>query len=303
MMKICLEDIDTYRQHLLRQEKAQATICRYIKCIMNFYEYWVGWGREDITRDYLLEFKRQYQLQYSISSTNLEITALNSFFSFLGVEEFSMSTLKCQKNMFRDGEVELGRQEMKRLYEAARRGGSQSLPYVLLCTLSGTGVRVSELSFITVEALTCGYGTIYLKGKARIMPLPAKLLQILRGYCRKEGITEGVIFRNRNGEALHRSQVWRVLKRLAGEAGVPAKKVFPHNFRHLFAVAYYEISRDICELANLLGHTSIETTRIYLQKSMGDCVRTLGAVFSRWDNGPNGPKKKKMQRNIHSVAW
>ena len=302
-MEICLNDINTYRQYLIKQEKAQATICRYMKCVMDFYEFMTKEGAGPVTRECLLEFKRQYRQQYSIASTNLEIIALNSFFSFLGVEGLGMTTLKCQKKMFRDADVELGQQEMNLLYQAARQEGSCTLSYVLLSTLSGTGIRVSELGFLTVEAVKCGHMTIYLKGKSRVMPLPPELLKILREYCRLEQITEGVIFRNRSGELLHRSQVWRVLKRLAKTAGVPPEKVFPHNFRHLFAVAYYEISRDICELANLLGHTSIETTRIYLQKSMNDCVRTLGTVFSRWNHQLLPPKNKKMQQNIHSVAW
>lgn len=301
-MEICLGDIDTYRQYLVEQEKAPATICRYIKCVMNFYDYVKSQGVGAVTRECLLEFKRQYGLTYSISSTNLEIIVLNSFFTFLGMEELTLTTLKCQKKMFRDAEVELSQQEMDRLYQAARKKDCYPLPYVLLCTLSGTGIRVSELGFITVEAVACGYVTIYLKGKSRVMPLPSELLKVLRSYCRQEGITDGQIFRNRNGESLHRSQVWRILKRLAETAGVSAQKVFPHNFRHLFAVAYYEISKDICELANLLGHTSIETTRIYLQKSMDDCIRTLGTVFSRWDQRSSQLKKKKVQQNIHSVT-
>ena len=259
-------------------------------------------GLNIVTRESLLEFKKQYRQKYSISSTNLEIIALNGFFSFHGMEEFHMSTLKCQKKMFRESRVELGSQDMIRLIQAAKLEGSCGLSHVLVSTLSGTGIRVSELAFVTVEAVNCGYATIYLKGKGRVMPLPPELLNILREFCRQEQIVEGPVFRNRNGEQLHRSQVWRILKRLAKAAGVPEEKVFPHNFRHLFAVSYYEISRDICELANLLGHTSIETTRIYLQKSITDCVRTLGTVFSRWDTLPAPKKKKKVQPNIHSVA-
>lgn len=301
-MEICLGYIDTYRQHLMKQEKAQATIGRYLKCIRNFYEYMQERGGGAVTREKLLEFKKQYSQKYSISSTNLEIIALNSFFSFWGMEEMMLSTLKVQKKMFRDTQIELTSQEMARLYQAARKEGCYPLSYVLLCTLSGTGVRVSELGFITVEALKCGYVTISLKGKARVMPLPSELLLVLQEYCRQEHINDGRIFRNKKGEALHRSQVWRILKQLAGMADVPAEKVFPHNFRHIFAVAYYEISRDICELANLLGHTSIETTRIYLQKSMNDCVKTLGLLYSRWDCRTASVKNKKTQQNIHSVT-
>ena len=200
------------------------------------------------------------------------LTAANGFFRFLGWKELPVKLLRLQKNLFLEESRELTRQEYVRLVNAARQAGNQRLTLVLQ-TICATGIRVSELRFITVEAVSRGRAEISNKGKRRIVFLPEKLRRLLRSYARAQKITAGAVFITRTGQPLNRSNIWRDMKALCQCAGVAPEKVFPHNLRHLFARIFYSMEKDLSRLADILGHSSVDTTRIYTAES--------GAVHAR----------------------
>ena len=200
---------------------------------------------------------------YAPVSVNAMLSSLNSLFRFLGWEECRVRFLKIQRRTFRDQDRELSRTEYGRLLDTARQSGNIRLA-LLLETVCATGIRVSEVKYITVEALGRKRTDISLKGKVRTILIPGKLCKKLRDYARKQGITAGEIFITRNGKGMSRRQIWQEMKRLCEKADVSPSKVFPHNLRHLFARVFYKACRDIVKLADVLGHSSIETTRIYL---------------------------------------
>lgn len=203
---------------------------------------------------------------YAPVTINAMLSSLNGFFEFLGWEECKAKFLKIQRRTFCDRDRELSRAEYQRLLKTAGQQGNRRLE-LLLETICATGIRVSEVKYITVEALQRKRADISLKGKIRTIFLPGKLCKKLRDYTKKEKIKSGVIFITRNGKSICRHQIWGEMKKLCEKAGVNASKVFPHNLRHLFARSFYRISRDIVKLADILGHSSIETTRIYLISS------------------------------------
>jgi len=203
---------------------------------------------------------------YAPATINAMISSLNSFFDFLGWKECQVKFLKIQRRTFREQEKELSRAEYGRLLETARENGNSRLA-LLLETICATGIRVSEVRYITVEAFYRKRADISLKGKIRTILIPGKLCKKLRDYARKQNITTGEIFITRKGNSMSRCQIWRELKKLCEKAGVNPSKVFPHNLRHLFARTFYKVCRDIVKLADVLGHSSIETTRIYLMST------------------------------------
>ena len=203
---------------------------------------------------------------YAPSTINAMLSSLNGFFGFLGWEECRVKFLKIQRRAFREQEKELSRAEYERLLKTARENGNSRLA-LLLETICATGIRVSEVRYITVEALSRRRADISLKGKIRTILLPGKLCKKLRDYARKQNITTGEIFLTRKGKGMSRCQIWREMKKLCEKAGVNPSKVFPHNLRHLFARTFYKVCRDIVKLADVLGHSSIETTRIYLMST------------------------------------
>lgn len=185
-----------------------------------------------------------------------------------------MKYLSVQRKLFRDVSRELTRTEYERLLETARSRGRERLALVIE-TICGTGIRVGEVKYITVEAARRGRVEIALKGKIRTILLPGRLCRKLLKYARKKKIASGEIFLTGSGRSLSRRQIWSELKSLCRHAGVNASKVFPHNLRHLFATTFYRVSKDIAQLANILGHSSVETTRIYLTTSGVEQVRRL----------------------------
>lgn len=203
---------------------------------------------------------------YAPATINAMLSSLNGFFDFLGWEECRVKFLKIQRRAFREQEKELSRSEYERLLKTARENGNSRLA-LLLETICATGIRVSEVRYITVEALGRKRADISLKGKIRTILLPGKLCKKLRDYARKQNITAGELFITRNGKGMSRCQIWREMKKLCEKAGVNPSKVFPHNLRHLFARTFYKVCRDIVKLADVLGHSSIETTRIYLMST------------------------------------
>ena len=266
------ERISTYANHLRLEEKSTATIEKYLRDLRNF-THWLD-GRE-ITKERAAEWKAHLTEQgYAPASVNAMLSALNGLLDFLGLGDCRVKFLKLQRRMFRDDSRDLTRSDYDALTAAARAQGKARLA-LLMETICATGIRVSEVRYITVEAAKDGRAEIALKGKIRVILLPNKLCRKLLKYAKKNKTASGEIFLTRNGTPLSRRQIWAEMKGLCRAAGVTASKVFPHNFRHLFATAFYRASRDIVKLADMLGHSSIETTRIYLLTSGAEHQRQL----------------------------
>lgn len=200
---------------------------------------------------------------YAPATVNSMVAAVNRFIAFLGWKEYKIKSLKLQRKLFRDERRELTQGEYERLLAAAHSLGRRRLE-LLIETICATGIRVSEVKYITMEAVQTGQTTISLKGKLRTILLPGKLCRKLKKYARTQKIASGEVFLTRSGRGLSRRQIWAEMKRLCKTAGVEPSKVFPHNLRHLFARSFYKVCRDVVKLADVLGHSSIETTRIYL---------------------------------------
>lgn len=261
--------IEKYLSYLGEQERSAATIQKYGHDLRALSGFLAG---EPATKAALLEWKQRLSESYAPATVNAMLTAVNGCFRFLGWKELPVKLLRLQKNLFLEESRELTRQEYVRLVSTARCRGDQQLTLVIQ-TLCATGIRVSELRFITVEALRRGRAEVSNKGKRRIVFLPEKLRRLLRSFAKAQKITAGAVFVTRTGQPLNRSNIWRSMKALCGAAGVAAQKVFPHNLRHLFARIFYNMEKDLSRLADILGHSSVNTTRIYTAES--------GAVHAR----------------------
>ncbi|MBQ9795184.1 MAG: tyrosine-type recombinase/integrase [Clostridia bacterium] len=253
---VSLQSATRFEQYLRENEKSPLTVEKYLRDVKSFCRFVKG---NEVTKQTVLSFKRHLGEQYAPASVNSILVAVNGFLSFLGKDDCKVKLQKIQRRIFCKEEKELTPGEYRRLLTAAR-GTTLEL---VIRTICETGIRVSELKFITVESLTAGEATVYCKNKTRSILLPKNLQKTLRTYAKKTGIRKGTIFRSRNGNPLNRSCIWRSMKRLCKKAGVAPGKVFPHNLRHLFARTFYTMERDIVRLADLLGHSSINTTRIY----------------------------------------
>lgn len=251
--------LNTYREHLIRDEKSKATIEKYMHDIRVFTEFA---EKKQIDKELTLAYKSMLEEKYSIVSANSMLAALNSFLKCMGWQDAVVKQFKVQKKAYCKAEKELSKQEYVRLIAAASKK-NQRLSLVIQ-TLCGAGIRVSELSFITVDAVQNGEAVVSCKGKTRTVFIVSALRKKLMQYAKKHGITQGSIFVTKSGKPLNRSNIWREMKAICGEARVLAEKVFPHNLRHLFARTFYEIEKDIAKLADVLGHSSINTTRIYI---------------------------------------
>lgn len=263
-------DLNSFRVWLRHNESHPETVKKYLRdvCLM------LSWlhGRP-ITKDVLTEWK-SYLLGegYATVTVNSMLAAVNRFLCFLGKENCRVRYVKVQRKAFRDGNRELTREDYSQLLKTAQEKPRLAL---LLETLAATGVRVSEVKYITVQAAQKGCVEISLKGKVRCILLPNKLCRKLLKFAQKQKITQGEIFLTKSGNSLDRRQIWAELKKLADNAGVDPKKVFPHNLRHLFAVTFYNVCKDIVKLSDVLGHSSLETTRIYLLTSGREHARLL----------------------------
>ena len=251
--------LQSFHQHLIQEEKSNATIEKYLRDITAFWRYL---GRENVTKEALMLYKK-YLLEknYTIRSINSMLASLNSLLTFLGWTDCKVKCLKQQKQIYCPEEKELTKAEYLRLLEAAKNDSQLQL---VMQTICGTGIRVSELRFFTVEAAKQGEAAVRCKGKSRTILIPGKLKRLLLSYAQKHNIRSGAIFLSRNGKPLNRSCIWAQMKRLCASAGVNPAKVFPHNLRKLFARTFYSIEKDIAKLADILGHSSIDTTRIYI---------------------------------------
>lgn len=250
-----------FQIYLKEEEKSKSTIEKYIRDVRVFLAFAKG---EPITKERVLSFKQKIiDDHYAPRSVNSMLASLNSLFSFLGWFDCKVKTLKIQRQIFRPEEKELTKAEYKRLCRTAKQKSNSRL-YFLLQTLCGTGIRVSELSYITVEAIRRGEAIVRCKGKTRTVFLVRELQKKLLRYAAEQNIASGCIFVTRTGKPMDRTNIWREMKKLCADAQVSAQKVFPHNLRHLFASVFYGIEKDIAKLADILGHSSIDTTRIYI---------------------------------------
>lgn len=257
------ELIAKFRKELTEEEKSYATIEKYIHDIIVFGE-WLG-GRK-LDKEAVLEYKEYLSQNFAPSSVNSVISSLNSFFAYNDLYGLRVKTLKIQKQIFSGEDKELSKAEYGRLLSAAKAKGNEKL-YLLMQTICSTGIRVSELRYITVESLKVRKAQINMKGKMRIVILPNDLCKMLIRYARDNKITSGSVFVSRNGKPLDRSNIWKLMKALCESANVSREKVFPHNLRHLFARTFYSIQKDIVRLADILGHSSVNTTRIYTMET------------------------------------
>lgn len=270
--RLTKKQIDAYAQYLLVEERSAGTIEKYLRDMWAFF-YWLD-GRT-VTKDLAVEWKAHLRSKnYAPVTVNGMLSALNGLFRFLGWEECRVRFLKIQRKLFQETRRELTRGEYERLLSAAKQKGRGRLA-LLMETICATGIRVSEVKYITVEAARSGRAQISMKGKIRVILLPRKLCRKLLDYARKKKILSGKIFLTRKGQELDRRQIWAEMKRLCAAAGIVPSKVFPHNLRHLFATLFYKACKDIVQLADVLGHSSIETTRIYLLTSGTEHIRQL----------------------------
>lgn len=252
------EKIKGFKEYLIYEEKSKITVDKYIHDVSAFMEYTNGL---EITKNIVLSYKKELVSKYAVRSVNSKLASVNSFLSFLGWEDCKVKSLKIQREMYSSEEKELTKTEYIRLLNAANNNSRLRL---IIETICGTGIRVSELQYFTLEAIKCGTVTVSCKNKTRSIIIPSKLRKLLLSYARKNGITGGIIFRTRSGKPMNRSNIWSEMKKLCVSANVNPSKVFPHNLRKLFARTFYTIEKDIAKLADILGHSSIDTTRIYI---------------------------------------
>ena len=263
MKKITVELINKFKNHLINEEKSQATIEKYIRDITTFM-MWLA--ERAVDKALVVEYKNIIIESYAPASANSMLSSINSFFVYMEWYECKVKTFKIQRQIFADKDKELTKCEYEKLLRTARNKNNEKL-YLLMQTICGTGIRVSELRYITKESVIRRQATINCKGKMRVVILPEKLCVALKKYANEQNIMNGSIFVSKNGKPLDRSNIWKMLKSLCEDAGVSKDKVFPHNFRHLFARTYYSIEKDVVRLADILGHSSVNTTRIYTMET------------------------------------
>ena len=254
--------IDSYREQLVRDEKSTATIEKYLRDVRAFFAFI---GERALTKEEVITYKQfLIEKQYSVKSINSMLVSVNSLLAFLGWSDCRVKSIRQQRQIYCTEEKELTKSEYLRLLEAAKKKPQLRLVMETIC---GTGIRVSELQYFTVEAAQRGEITVTCKAKTRSILLPGKLRKLLLDYAKKNHIFSGPIFITRSGRTLNRSNIWSDMKKLCEAAGVKPSKVFPHNLRKLFARTFYGIEKDIAKLADILGHSSIDTTRIYIMST------------------------------------
>ena len=255
--------LDEYQDYLMEEEKSQATISKYLCDLRKLAAYIAG---REVDKKLIREYKEKLlnEDHYKVSSINSFLVAANRFFGFMGWHDAKVKTYKVQKETFCPENKHLTRAEYFRLVKAAAAKGKKRLAMILQ-TFCATGIRISELQYITVEAVRGNSVRIHNKGKIRTILLSDDLRKALLYYIAQQGLKKGMVFCTSSGKAVNRSNIWREMKKLCKEAGVDEEKVFPHNLRHLFAQCFYQMKKDIAELADILGHSNIETTRIYIR--------------------------------------
>lgn len=252
------KDLTRYLRYLREEERSPATIRKYECALRRFFAQ----NTAGIVKETVICYKESLLKHRTASGVNSELAAINGFFAFMQWYDFRVRPVRVQRRTYCDPQKELSRQEYLRLVTAAQKQGNERLA-LLMQTICSTGIRVSEVKHLTVHSLHRGQMEVHNKGKSRMVFLPGALCAKLRRYCQKKGIRQGSVFVTRSGCPLDRSNIWAMMKALCRAAGVAAQKVFPHNLRHLFARCFYAVQKDIEHLATILGHSSINTTRIY----------------------------------------
>lgn len=258
---ITQETVKAFSAHLKDEEKSKNTVEKYIRDVRSFAAFIDG---AEVTKEAVIAYKNKLMSEnYAPKSINSMLASLNSLFVFLGWEECKIKSIKLQRQIFYPEDKELTKAEYLRLVDAASKNGNKRLNLILQ-TICATGIRVSELQYITVGAAKSGKANISLKGKTRTILIVSKLQKKLLRYAAEQGIKSGAVFITKRGRPIDRTNIWREMKSLCAQARVNPQKVFPHNLRHLFARVFYGIEKDIAKLADILGHSSIDTTRIYI---------------------------------------
>lgn len=261
-MRLSKEQIREFANYLCREEKSAATQEKYLRDSQVFCSYAAG---NEITKELVIAWKKQLvDHGYAVRSINSMLASVNCLLDYLDLSNCKVKNIRTQQQTYCAEDKELTKTEYLRLLAASKKNEQLNL---VIQTICGTGIRVSELRYFTVEAIRYGEITIDCKGKTRTMLVPGKLKNILLNYAKKHGISIGAIFITRTGKPLNRSNIWSAMKKLCEVAGVKASKVFPHNLRKLFARTFYGIEKDIAKLADILGHSSINTTRIYIMST------------------------------------
>ncbi len=265
------ESIEEFERVLYEGEKSEATIEKYVAAMKKWGEWLKG---KEVTHEEVMRGRERLKEGHAVSTVNGYLSAMNAYLDMVNMKECKVKLLRVQRRVFREEERELKKSEYVRLIETAKRLNKTRL-MLIMETICATGIRVSETEYITVEAVEKGYAEVTLKGKTRTIFIPKKLSNKLRKYAKKEKIKEGKVFLTGRGKAVSRKQIWAEMKGLCKVAGVMATRVFPHNLRHLFARCYYRETHDVVMLADMLGHSSVETTRIYLVTTGVEHARAL----------------------------
>lgn len=264
------QDIRNFQEYLIHEEKSPATVEKYLRDVRAFLAFA---QRMAVTKELVMSYKEMLITKgYAVRSINSMLASINSLLNFIGCNECKVKNLKTQRQIYCPEEKELTKGEYMRLLKAAKEQPQLKL---IMETICGTGIRVSELQHFTVEAVGTGEISVCCKGKTRTILLSGKLKKLLLNYAKKNGIRTGAIFVTKRGKPLNRSNIWAKMKKLCEAAGVKSSKVFPHNLRKLFARTFYGIEKDIAKLADILGHSSINTTRIYIMTTGGEHRRQL----------------------------
>jgi len=266
--------LEEYVNYLIHEEKSTATIEKYSRDVGKFIQYLQKKHIDIVEKEHCAGYKRWLTRHYKPSSVESMIVPVNGFLKFLGHDELTVKHLHIQRMVFADAKREMAEETYHRLVSIAYSRQDERTA-VIMETICATGIRVSELKYITVEALARGKVEIYSKGKIRNILISRSACRMLLSYCRRNHITSGSVFITKNGKPVNRSDIWKKMKQIAGEAGVSPECVYPHNLRHVFAKAYYDQTRDLVKLAALLGHSDISTTRLYLKTDEGICISQL----------------------------
>ena len=263
MKRITNELIQKFKTYLINEEKSSATLEKYIRDVVAFMQ----WLNERVVEKVVvMEYKQNLIENYAPASANSMLSSINSFFGYMEWYDCKVKTFKIQKQIFANKDKELTKAEYERLLVAANKKQNKKL-YMLMQTICSTGIRVSELRYISTDAVRKGEAVINCKGKMRVVILPKQLCKMLTSYIKEQKISSGSVFVTKNGKPLDRSNIWKLMKDLCESAGVSKEKVFPHNLRHLFARTYYSLEKDVVRLADILGHSSVNTTRIYTMET------------------------------------
>lgn len=272
MYQVKEKHLQMYKEQLKKEEKSEATIVKYMRDLQKMLHY----TNNMISKDLLIEYKKylKNEKKYKISSINSFLAASNHFLKYMNWDECCVKSYRTQTTIFEPDYKNLTKNDYFQLIKTAQYQKNMRLS-CLIQTIGATGIRISELRYVTVESVKQGIITIYSKGKYRKILIPTQLQKLLLDYSENKGYENGPVFRTMNGNPMNRSNVWKEMKRLARQAGIDEKKIFPHNFRHLFAKTFYEIDHDLAKLSDLLGHSNIVTTQIYIRSSVNEHQKKL----------------------------